>query len=140
MPQGTVLGPILFIAYINSLLKLEVGGLIVSYADDTALVFSGESWDDAKNRAINGMSIIGNWLQTNKLTMNLSKTAYIAFSLTAANRPHFANIVINAQLVQEVSQTRYLGIMIDRHLRWGAHVDYLSNKIRKLIHKFYFLR
>lgn len=141
VPQGTVLGPLLFVCYINPLLRLSnINGMIVSYADDTVIVFAGDTWESVKNLSMNGLVIVTNWLQNYKLTLNLSKTNYIAFSLTKANRPQFNSVTINNHSIQEVSHTKYLGIVIDQYLKWRPHIDYISAKIRKLIHKFYLLR
>lgn len=62
IPQGTVLGPILFVLYINSLLKLSINGLTISYADDTALVVSGDSWEDVKTKTIDCLTKVKIWL------------------------------------------------------------------------------
>lgn len=140
VPQGTVLGPVLFITYINSLLKLQVDGITISYADDTALVISGDTWESVKCKTVNSMIKVRNWLQTFKLTLNLTKTHYIAFSLTGANRPQYGNIVVDDHCIEEISSTKYLGIVIDKFLKWQPHIDYVSGKIRGLIHKFYLLR
>ena len=142
VPQGTVLGPILFITYINSLTNLAINGTIVSYADDTALLFSGKSWDEVKERVKLGLTRIKNWLDYHKLTLNLNKTNYIAFSITSANRPSFSSISIEKfdNSIKEVSNTKYLGITIDKHLKWEDHAFRLKNNVRKLIHKFYLLR
>lgn len=142
VPQGTVLGPILFITYINSLTNLDINGTIVSYADDTVLLFSGNSWDEARERTELGLTEVKNWLDCHKLTLNLNKTHYIAFSITSVNRPDFSSIHPRnfENSIKEVSNTKYLGIIIDRHLKWEAHIFKLNNSIRKLIHKFYLLR
>lgn len=140
VPQGTVLGPILFITYLNSLLRQNIGGSVISYADDTVLIFSGRDWDETKNKVVRGLKIIKNWLHSHKLTLNLTKTNYISFSLTAAGRPLFSYITIDDNKINEVSSTKYLGVIIDQFLKWQPHIDYLTNKIRKLIHKFYLLR
>lgn len=141
VPQGTVLGPVLFVAYINSLLRLETGGMMISYADDTALIFNGDNWNETKQKVVKGLRTVKNWLESYKLTLNVEKTNYIAFSLTNANRPDFTNIQIsNNSCINEVEHTKYLGIVVDRFLKWNMHIDCLTNKIRKLIHKFYLLR
>ena len=53
VPQGSVLGPILFILYINHLLSLKFEGTIISFADDTAILYKSDTWQDLKNRAGN---------------------------------------------------------------------------------------
>lgn len=140
VPQGSVLGPILFIAYINSLLKLNINGDVISYADDTVLIFKDKTWKEVRAKVQNGLTLVKNWLQTFRLRLNLKKTNYIAFSLTLANRPPFTSIEIDTQIIKEVAHTKYLGIVIDQFLKWKSHIDYVSNKIAKLIHKFYLLR
>lgn len=69
IPQGTVLGPILFITYINSLTNISVkNGVVISYADDTAVIFSGDTWTQVKEMVVCGISKIKNWLDSFKLT------------------------------------------------------------------------
>lgn len=143
IPQGTVLGPILFITYINSLTSMNIhNGSIISYADDTVVVFSGKTWDLAKNACISGIDRIKNWLDSFKLTLNLSKTNYIAFSLTSINRPDFDQIYIESlnNNINSVDFTTYLGVVIDKNLKWDQHILKLTKNLRKLIYKFYILR
>lgn len=140
IPQGTVIGPILFIMYLNSLLKADINGTIISYADDTALIFHGQDWEEVKQKTKIGIKIVINWLETNRLTINMKKTNYLAFSLTKANRPIYCNIDINETIIKEAQHTKYLGIMIDKYLKWQPHMDYLTQRLRKLIYKFYILR
>ena len=125
LPQGTVLGPILFVIYLNSLLTENLGGSIIAYADDTALIFSGQEWTEVREKAEHGLRLLKNWLATHKLTMNVSKTSYVAFSLTRANRPEFSKIKIDENSeINEVLKTKYLGVIIDQFLKWGPHVEY----------------
>lgn len=140
IPQGTVMGPILFIIYMNSLLTLEVSGTLISYADDTVVLFKGKNWEETKEKTQLGLDRIKHWLESFKLTLNLSKTSYMAFSITSANRPNFSHISINNCSIQEVSHVKYLGIIIDKHLKWNYHINHLTQKIRKLVYKFYLLR
>ena len=143
IPQGTVLGPLLFITYMNSLTELTIeGGRIVSYADDTVVIFRGSSWESVKNATKIGIANIMLWLETFKLTLNIEKTKYMAFSLTSASRPNYKSICLTEADVEitEVNNIRYLGVVVDNHLRWGDHISKVSNNIRKLIYKFYNLR
>ena len=142
VPQGTVLGPVLFITYLNSLLEIKIdNGTIISYADDTALLFNGPDWNQTKKYAIEGLNKIKNWLETYKLSLNVTKTNYIAFSLTGANRPEFSYFSIdNINQIKETSETKYLGVYIDKNLKWHVHTEYLANRLKKLIYKFYIIR
>lgn len=142
VPQGTVLGPILFVIYINSLLKLDINAKVFSYADDTVALFNGTTWNAAKENVIEGIQIIKKWLDKYQLSLNVKKTNYIAFSVTNHNRPDYNSIEIKnlQQKIKEVDEIKYLGIIIDKHLKWTQHIDYLTNRVRKIIFKFYQLK
>lgn len=79
--QGSVLGPILFILYINTICDLNTGGLVVIYADDTCLFFSGKSWETVKEKTTTGLNRVFQELNSKKLTLNIKKTNCIAFSI-----------------------------------------------------------
>ena len=155
IPQGSVLGPTLFLIYINDLYKLQdVGGNIFSYADDTAIVFTGKSWLDVKNKAETGLAKVSKWLCDNLLTLNIQKTNYICFTKYANTQPtlDFSLKIHNCQhdnstpntchcpILQKVVSTKYLGIMLDQRLCWTAHIELLMTRIRKLIRVFKSLR
>lgn len=143
VPQGSILGPILFITYINSLLTADVGGKIISYADDTVLIFSDDTWHGTRDKMVEGFNVVKDWLATFRLSLNLDKTNYMAFSLTEANRPSFDSVVVNRETqetIHGVVKTKYLGIILDHNLKWTHHIDYLTGKLKGLIHKFYLLR
>ncbi|CAK1579105.1 unnamed protein product [Parnassius mnemosyne] len=97
VPQGSVLGPTLFLVYINSLCNMQIeGGDIFSYADDTAIVFSANDWQQLKNRVETGLVKLGSWLNKNLLTLNLLKTNYICFTkYNNAQRPDYFNIKLH---------------------------------------------
>jgi len=141
VPQGTVLGPILFNLYINSIKDIGVEGKIVSYADDTAIIFSGSSWEETESNAVNGLKKIKTWLNIHKLSLNLKKTNYLALSKIHLNRPPFKHIDIGInEKIEEVTHTKYLGVIIDCCLRWNVHAEYLTKKIKSLTYRFYILR
>lgn len=153
VPQGSVLGPTLFLIYINDLCNIKTGDArIFSYADDTAVVFSGSTWTAVKNEAENGLSVIGEWLRTNLLTLNTQKTNYICFSILDGNQPSSDfDIKIHGYdcgsddncccpSITKVASTKYLGIVLDQRLTWQSHIDLVAGRIRKLTWIFKMLR
>lgn len=152
VPQGSVLGPTLFLIYINDLTNIHIhDGHVISYADDTVVVFSSESWDSVHASAEHGLKKVNNWLISNLLTLNTDKTNYICFSKITSSQPppkhvlkiHVCNLndtLCTCTKINKVSSTKYLGIIIDEKLSWHPHIDYLNNRIRKLIWIFKILR
>lgn len=151
IPQGTVLGPVLFQIYINNLINLKIPGKIITFADDTVLIFSGETWEQAKENAEIGFSVVYKWLSANLLTLNIEKTKFMTFSLNNALYPDMNSITLHncidyqqcvscSHKIYRVKEIKYLGIKIDTFLKWNLHIEMVVSKLRRLIHKFYQLR
>ena len=149
VPQGSILGPTLFLIYLNDLTSCATQSAeFVCYADDTAIIFHGRSWHEVRARAEQGMSLVGNWLEMNLLTLNISKTKFLCFHKTLASAPAFLeNMNIHSTLcnnhdnsapclcekIERASSIKYLGIMIDQKLNFKEHMSTMSSRIRKLI-------
>lgn len=151
VPQGTILGPILFILYINDMFSLPLNGEITCFADDTALSISGESWEEAFLLAESDMNKLKMWMDLNILTMNVTKTQYITFSINARGQPsnHLKIKIHNNECVTQncdcdalgkVPSVQYLGVKIDQHLNWREQTIATSKRIRQTAYKFRELR
>lgn len=152
VPQGSILGPILFQIYVNDLCNMTlINAKIYAYADDTAIIVNGPSWDSVKNSAELALAKITKWLNTNLLTINLKKTCYIPFALRPNSLPdHIFSIIAHTcpQLstpcpcskLTRSEDVRYLGVQIDSGLRWDKQMDVLITRTLRLIHTFKSLR
>lgn len=140
VPQGTVLGPILFSMYINGLLSLKTQSDIASFADDTVLVYKAKTWSEVKEIAEQDLKIIKAWFDEMVLSINFSKTKYLPFSCNKTKLPTFNSLKIYTEqkelIIDSVDHIKYLGIEIDKHLKWNIHAEFLIKKLRFILFKF----
>ena len=135
VPQGSVLGPLLFLIYINDLpLTLTDLGAIL-FADDTTLYFSHSDKDILCQTVSSELNIINNWLLANFLTLNTDKTYYIIFSLksSAIN----TRITIGSKVLDRQTYGKFLGVFLDEKLTFKNHLNHLITKLSKIMGIFY---
>jgi len=133
MPQGSILGPLLFQIYINDISQLDIKGEIFLYADDTAIFYWGKDLDVLLENAQSDLEKIYNWLQSNVLTMNTKKTGYMILSSTRKIIPPHVPLKIEKNNLQILIQEKYLGQLIDKHLTFKQHIQGVKDKITPLI-------
>lgn len=151
IPQGTVLGPLLFLCYINEFLRMDLGCTMLGFADDTVLHFQGNSWTDSHDKASKAITAAKRWFDDNKLTLNIDKTFYITFSPNNYGQPdNHLHVTLHSpdcpttncdckKLTKTYDQS-YLGLTFDQHLRWDRHIQITTTRIRKTLYKFKRLR
>lgn len=154
VPQGSVLGPTLFLIYVNDLCNAKIPhAQLFSYADDTAVIFTADTWESVKDHTERGLSQIAKWLRFNLLTLNIQKTKFVCFSIYTNTQPNDPfDILIHecesdgndknchCRKIEKVNQIKYLGVILDSRISWYPHVEYLSSKVRKLVWIFKTLR
>lgn len=155
VPQGSTLGPSLFLIYLNDLCKLNVNSAdLFMFADDTAIIFHSRTWDLVKESTEEGLRKITAWLEDSLLSLNTNKTKYLCFSITNVTKPpknfkikihtfpcnRKSQTLCECESLSRVTNIRYLGVIIDDKLNWTEHVSMLSARTRKLIYVFKNLR
>lgn len=140
VPQGTVLGPVLFNIYLNDLYNITSSGYIVSFADDTAVFYRSSNWNNLKRLVQTDFVKIVQWFESRLLTINFEKTNFLPFTCYADTLPSFDTLTFHSEqnsiVIKSTKNIKYLGVYIDNHLRWDYHVDYLTKKLRSLNSKF----
>ena len=132
VPQGSILGPLLFLIYINDFTQSSDFFSMRLFADDTSLTASAKNIDELLFEINKELPNIYDWLCANKLTLNLRKTKYLIFQpRQKVDYNLLFPLSIAGQCVEQVSKIKYLIIYIDSHLSWHDHIDYVCDKVSK---------
>ena len=144
VPQGSVLGPILFLLFINDISNIAVEGCVLNmYADDVIIYTSPMSTHELECKLQSCIDSISNWYDMNKLCINKKKSSVMVFGskfqLQPLNLDDFA-ISINVDKLQLVEQAKYLGLWVRNDLSWDDHILELCKKMYCYVHMFHRLR
>ena len=131
VPQGSILGPLLFNIYINDINKSTNFFSFIKYADDTNLLNSNSN----KSVDINEeLTKVYHWLCSNRLSLNISKTKYMIFHTKGKKTDNiFPIIQLQNTPILKVSEFNFLGVTLDEKLNWNSHIDKISCKVSRCI-------
>ena len=139
VPQGSVLGPLLFLIYVNDIQYAISTAKIKLFADDTNLFLHNCNPAQLFAEANICMAQLLEWFTVNRLSLNLDKTCYSIFGPRQKDA-NGLNLYINGKAIQNVKCCKYLGILIDSDLKWQDHINYVYNKLIKFTSIFYKIR
>ena len=127
VPQGSCLGPLLFLIFINDMPLSSMKLIIKLFADDSLLFVSGKNLDEIKSILNEELPKIENWFLSNKLTINASKTEYMINGNRITDNPF--SISLNNIPLSQSHAVKYLGVTIDDKLSWKPHIESLEKKL-----------
>ena len=131
VPQGSLLGPKLFILYINDMCNISKLFNYILFADDTNLYCSGENLEELNIQINESLAELKIWFSANKLSLNIQKTNYMLFSNTTINAD--IRLLIGDNLIERVHSTKFLGVIIQDNLSWKGHINHICSKMMRVI-------
>ena len=137
VPQGSILGPLLFLIYINDLPVCSQFFKFIIYADDTSLFSSlniadqGVSIQDVIANLNIELHKVSTWMALNKLSLNISKSKYMVFHSKYKKINDNFSVYIDDVRIDRVSNFDFLGVVINENLSWKPHTDKIANKVSK---------
>ena len=131
VPQGSNLGPLLFLLYINDLAYVSPELFAVLFADDSNFFCTGSDLSIVIDIVNRELCMIVDWLNCNKMSLNIEKTHFMIFKPKRKKYCLSKDVIINGCKINEVKHTKFLGVIIDCDLSWKNHIDHICSKMAK---------
>ena len=135
VPQGSILGPLLFLVYINDLNKASSLFETLTYADDSTLIYSPTERLKTEELALiinDELKKFNSWFRSNKLSLNISKTNYVIFHATKKTVLN-VDLNLNGVRIERVKSFKFLGLLINENINWNDHIKSISIKISRAV-------
>ena len=132
VPQGSILGPLLFLIYINDMFKATKFSTLYHFADDTNLIYSNKNEKLLRKNINIDLSLIFQWLCANRLSLNVDKTEFVVFKPPRKTLKERITLKLNGKKIFESHKIRYLGLIIDEKVTWRFHLLELRKKLSQI--------
>lgn len=129
IPQGGILSPILFNIFINDIVNLPLKGKLSLYADDICLIYISDNIITIISDMAHDLQLLNNWLTSNLLCLNASKTKYLIISSKYNKPKEYPTLFLNKAIIERVDSYKYLGLYIDSSLSWDVHINHIKSKL-----------
>ena len=136
VPQGSVLGPLLFIIYVNDLSSCLDNTHAIQFADDTTVYIRGNNIPSLYVRMNADLCELTDWFYSNKLSLNVSKTNYMLFTKSRSIYSNEENLKMANIVINRTPCFKLLGVHIDEQLSWNHHIKYCHSKLRSAHYAF----
>ena len=133
VPQGSILGPLLFLIYINDVCDVSDVFYFILFADDTNIFFSHKNVNVIEETLNEELPNLTDWCQANKLSINKKKNNFIVFKPRQKRQTLDINLEISRCAIGRVKETVFLGVILDKNLTWKPHIGNMSRQISKSI-------
>ena len=130
VPQGSILGPLLFLIYVNDIQYVEHNSGSRLFADDTAILYYDKNPNTLSTKGENIMKVISKWFSLNKLALSLGKSNFVLFH---GNHKDAMNQITQLQvgndIITRTDKTKYIRLTLDENLSWGPHIDEIATTL-----------
>ena len=140
VPQGSILGPLLFLIYINDMHQAINNSSTYHFADDTYLKFSSKCEKELRKKMNADLKSLFTWLCANRLSLNVAKTEFIIFKPPQKSLSTRLTLKLNGTVLYESKKIKYLGLIVDDRLKWNFHINELGKSLGRAIGIIYRLK
>ena len=131
VPQGSILGPLIFVIYINDLPKINNLAKFILYADDANIIITATTLEEVINETQKLINSLVNWVDSNGLALNIDKTKFMIFSRKSLAPK--APLLLLGKKIEQIKEAKFLGVIIDEKLTWSHHIKTVTSKMSRYI-------
>ena len=139
VPHGSILGPVLFIIFMNDISLSQVSYPLLScyiYADDTTKRSTAKTIDNLRQTMVKDSKPLERWVDINGMVINMPKTKCMVVGTRARLQSQHSkclDLTISGTPIEQVEELKLLGLLIDQHLTWQSHLDYICTKVAQRV-------